>query len=607
MIKRSMILLVIAGFSIMLFYIGCSDSGTGPVDDGGGTVQVSISGIVLDEFNSPVAGAEVTLAGQSVMSNNSGTFIFSNISVPQNRFVVNAVKAGYFRGSYADVPPSGNSKDIRIYMISAGVAGSVNASAGGTVGIANGSSVELSANSIVTANGTDYTGSVNISLAYLDPTADNFSLLIPGSDMLAQRSDDSESTLYSYGIIKVEMKSDAGEKLQIKSGNTSTITVDIPASMETTAPQTIPLWYYDDAKGLWIEEGSATKQGDKYVGTVSHFSDWNCDVPERTATVKGLVLDCNNQPVPGIRVKIGQVSSLTRQDGTFERSVPTNTSFEVQVLSTQNFGLTSTPVMVPSLSAGQVYDVGTLSVDCPAYVKGSIKCGTDIKQGQVVISWEGGYNLQYTNAQGEFNLPTEIGKNAKVSIYTFDNKFKEVEITTPAVKGQILDLGTIEVCDQVQTGDNKFTLNGGGFNNQTFTFSGDTLLVYGYYEPEDSMSFIWMYQVFNTDTILFWMSFTGNTPGPKSEIVMWLYHNSNIYFGFDDDPGSALSVNVTNYGGLGGLIEGTFSGTLKDLIGGTGATVSVSNGQFSVIRVLSGGPERMLNKIPAEIRRKMPL
>lgn len=601
--------LVFSCLSVFVFLsflqTSCSDSGTDPGGTDNETVTMTVSGTVFDETNAPVSGAEVNLAGRTVMTNTNGGFTFASIQVPKSRYVVNVKKQGYFKGSYADVPKAGDISNVRIYLINAAVTGTVNASSGGTVSVSNGSAVELNANSIVRGDGTNYTGNVNISMAYLDPSADNFSLLVPGGDMLAQRNDNSTATLYSYGIIKVEMKSDAGENLQIKSGNTSTITVDIPASMEATAPATIPLWYFNNESGLWVEEGSATKQGDKYVGTVSHFSDWNCDVPERTATVKGLVFDCNNLPVPGIRVKVGQVSTLTKQDGSFERSVPTNTAFDVQVLGNQNFGLTSTPVSVPPLSAATVRDVGTLSVDCPAYVQGIIKCENTSKMGQVVISWNGGYNSQFTDASGNFKMATDIGKNAQISIYTTDNKYKEINITTPAIRGQTLDLGVIEVCDQIVTGENKFTLNGSGFNNKTFIFSSDTLQVYGYYDPEDSTTVIWMYQVFAPDTVLFWMSFTGNNIGSPTDKAMWLYHNSTIYFAFEEDPSMAVQINIVKYGGVGGIIEGTFSANLKDFLGGTGNTISLTNGQFSVIRVLGGGSDRFLGNIPIELRNKI--
>ena len=180
--------------------------------------------------------------------------------------------------------------------------------------------------------------------------------------------------------------------------------------MVGTAPETIPLWHYDKTTGLWKEEGTATKNGDKYVGTVTHFSDWNCDVPEGTATIKGLVADCNNQPVPRDICENWADRSNHGNDGRFERRVPANTAFEVQVLGARNFELTSAPVAVPALAEGTIQDIGTLSVQCPVYVTGLIRCGTEVKQGQVVISWDGGYSSAYTGTDGAFRIPTEVGK-----------------------------------------------------------------------------------------------------------------------------------------------------------------------------------------------------
>ena len=593
--------------SSLIIYSSCSDSVTEPEPEPQ-SVTTTISGTVFDESNAPIVGAEIKSANQTAITNSSGGFTFSNIRVPKSRFVVNATKSGYFDGSYADVPKANGTSNIKIYLMSAGIVQTVDAGTGGEATLQNGSKVKLDANSVVNSDGSNYTGNVNLSVGYLDPTSENFSSLIPGGDMQAQTTNNTQTTLYSYGIIRVDMKNDAGGDLEIKSGNQSEITVDIPPSMEGSAPATIPLWYYDDATGLWKEEGIATKQGDKYVGTVAHFSDWNCDTPEGTATVRGLVVDCNSLPVPGINVQIGQASAITGSDGKFERRVPANTAFEVQVLGARNFGLTSTPVSVPALAEGTTHDVGTLNVDCPAYVTGIIKCGTDIKFGQVVVSWDGGYNAQFTDAEGKFNLATDVGKDAQVSIYTLDGKYKTLNITTPTVRGEILDLGIIEVCDQVQTGDNKFTLNGSGFSNRTFTFTSDTTQVFGYFDSTDSLTAIWMYQVFTSDTIWFWFTFKGTGLGNPSDITMYFYHNSQNYIAFEGYPGTVTAVNVTTYSGIGGLIEGTFSGTLVNLMGG--ASVTISNGEFSVVRLIVPGAQinkSLRKKIPIEIRKKLHL
>ena len=591
--------------SVFIYY-GCkSDNSTEPTNNSG-NVTTTISGTILDESNQPIAGVEISSAGKTAVTNALGGFIFSNIQVPSTRYVVNASKSGYFKGSYSDAPVSNGTSNIKIYLMTKAVTKTVSASTGGEVALNNGSKVKLDANTVTNSDGSAYTGNVNLSVGYLDPTSENFASLVPGGDMQAQRTDNSETTLYSYGIIKVDMKNDNGDDLKIKSGNTSEITVDIPSSMAATAPETIPLWHYDETTGMWKEEGTATKQGDKYVGTVAHFSDWNCDTPEGTATVHGLVVDCNNQPVPGINVKIGQASANTAADGTFERRVPANTAFEVQVLGTRNFGLTSQPVSVPAQNVGANFDAGTLSVQCPAYVTGLIKCGTDVKFGQVVISWDGGYNAQYTDATGKFNLATDLNKNAELSIYTFDGKYKNLNVTTPFIPGGVNDLGTIEVCDQVVTGDNKFIVTGSGFTNQTFIFAAtDTDNVYGYFDPADSLSIIWMYKVFAPDTILMWFSFNGTGTGTPSNITMWFFHNSKTYYGTLSLPNSSATVSVTTYGGVGGLIEGTFSGSLIDILSG-GAGVTISNGQFSVVRLVTGSPgeKAFKDKIPIEIREK---
>jgi hypothetical protein len=602
--RKSYLFLLILLVSF-LFYNGCKDSGNDPLPgDDSRLVTTTISGTVLDEFDTPLAGVEVKTADQTVMTNSLGGFSFSNVQVPVNRFVVNATKSGYFRGSLADVPKANGTSNIKIYLVSAGVTETISASSGGIVQIASGTGVEIISNSVVNKDGSAYNGNVNVSVAYLDPTSENFANVIPGGDLQAVRTDNSPATLYSYGIIKVEMKNDAGSTLQIKNGNTSTITVEIPGSMVSSAPQTIPLWHYDDATGLWKEEGTATKQGDKYVGTVGHFSDWNCDVPQGTATVKGMVVDCKNQPVPGVSVQIGQASAITGYDGKFERRVPAGVPFSVQVLPSKNFGLASTAVSVPPLAEGAIHEVGNLAIDCPVYVKGIIKCGTDIKYGQVVMSWDGGYNAQYTDSEGKFNLAADINKSAQISIYTLDGKYKVLNVTTPSVRGNVLELGIIEVCDQVQAGINKFTINGNGYNNKTFQFSA-TGSVYGFYDPEDSVTLVFMVETFQTDSVYFFMIFKGDKTGLASESGLYLSINGNAYLGSNDIENGSAVINVTRYDGIGGLKEGNFSGELVNLLDGQ-VSIVLSNGQFSAIRMVPGSSlqKSLLNKLPPELRKK---
>jgi hypothetical protein len=87
-----------------------------------------------------------------------------------------------------------------------------------------------------------------------------------------------EGVLQSFGMIGVTLQDAAGNKLNIMSGKSASITVPIAPAQQSSAPATIALWYFDDADGLWKEQGTATKNGNVYIGTVQHFTWWKCDV-----------------------------------------------------------------------------------------------------------------------------------------------------------------------------------------------------------------------------------------------------------------------------------------------------------------------------------------
>jgi len=136
------------------------------------------------------------------------------------------------------------------------------------------------------------------------------------------------------------MNDASGNKLQLATGNTATITIPIPSSLLSKAPSSIPLWYFDDTKGAWKQEGVATKQGSNYIGVVSHFSFWNAgdlagsikftvsfkDTVSGTAYVNKLVTIIRLDSTSG---GAGATSGRTDNTGTVSGQVPVN---EVLVL-----------------------------------------------------------------------------------------------------------------------------------------------------------------------------------------------------------------------------------------------------------------------------------
>ncbi|MES2441230.1 MAG: hypothetical protein V4574_00240 [Pseudomonadota bacterium] len=104
---------------------------------------------------------------------------------------------------------------------------------------------------------------------------------IPG-DYQAQPASGPRAELFSYGAAYASFTDTAGRKLNLRAGTTAQVHVPVSAEARAAAPPTIALWSYDNVRGIWVEEGTATLQntpsGWAYVGSTRHFSELNMDV-----------------------------------------------------------------------------------------------------------------------------------------------------------------------------------------------------------------------------------------------------------------------------------------------------------------------------------------
>ncbi|QPK62814.1 hypothetical protein IVG45_18580 [Methylomonas sp. LL1] len=130
---------------------------------------------------------------------------------------------------------------------------------------------------------TEVTGTVT----YLDPTTDDIQSA-PGGDLLALPAGVDPNTatpvpLESFGMMEFDLKDQNGNPIHELGG---TAEVCMKATPGLNAGDTIPLWYYDEATGLWKEQGQGTvadKNGQLMIcGNVTHFTWWNYDQPINT-------------------------------------------------------------------------------------------------------------------------------------------------------------------------------------------------------------------------------------------------------------------------------------------------------------------------------------
>ena len=262
-----------------------------------------VTGQVIDANGMPVDAAEVKFGTSIKQTDKNGYFSFADASFSTGEAFVTVKKAGYFNGSRTFFPRQGSNNYLKIKLIAYRLSGSVNAVTGGEVELRGGMKVEIPADGIVTKNGAAYSGEVNLFATYLDPTASDISERMPG-DLRGINSGGQQRALKSLGMVAVELYSPSGQSLNIKTGSKAKLTFQIPTSVVSNAPATVPLWYFNEATGLWVEEGVATKQGGEYIGEVSHFTFWNVDIPSEFIKLSVKITGPDNSPIAGAKVKL---------------------------------------------------------------------------------------------------------------------------------------------------------------------------------------------------------------------------------------------------------------------------------------------------------------
>lgn len=414
-------------------------------------VSTTVGGMVVDESGSPMAGVAVTAHGSTTTTNAQGVFQFKNISVPNDRACVIARKSGYFSAAHAEWPKQNGVTLVQLTMQKATITTTFSASAGGTASVST-SSVNFPANGFVTSSGAAYTGTVSVAAAYLTPDDRTPFQQFFAGDAAARRADNSVVDLLSYGVLRVQLMGASGEQLQLRSGTTATLRYPVPSRLASSQPSTIPLWFFDESIGMWKEEGQATLTGGVYVGSVSHFTDWNLDVPNaKRAYVEGTVRCAANRPVPHVWVTIGQVGAMTDENGYFKRRVPADFAFTIEVDPSRNNGMSATPFAVSGIAENATQTVDVMVSPCPTMLDGTIvDCSDKPIAGFVQVMSSRGAQMASTTS-GTFHMNVPGGEILKVTAFSIDAQTSTETSVAAIASGDDFNNGTVQACSGAQT------------------------------------------------------------------------------------------------------------------------------------------------------------
>jgi len=454
---------------LILTFASCNpndDNNTNPNDDEfaqnfGNSVARDFIGQVVDVDNLPVQGVTVKIGTSTAQTDVNGVFIINNANVYQKFAYITAKKAGFIDGSRAMVPTSGKN-NVKIMLLPNAPLETIQSGVESEVSIYSGTKVKFQGG-FQDENGNEYNGTVQVSMFHLTPSDENIDKLMPGM-LYAQTATNQEAVLETFGMLNVELRGSAGQKLNIKEGQTAEITIRIDDSQIATAPSSIPLWHFDEEKGYWKEDGVATKVGNKYVGEVSHFSWWNCDVQFPTVTLTVTVVNANGSPISNVYIGlIGNgntwpVMGITNENGQVSGLIPSNQTLTLNVYASyytcgaDNIVYTSSigPFTVNTTLPNIVINNSTTTFTS-AVIGNLVKCdNTPVTNGYVFLNRYGNVSLSpVTNGAFNFN-EIYCPDDTQFTLKGFDvDNLQQSDSIAYSFTTPITNVGNLQVCTAV--------------------------------------------------------------------------------------------------------------------------------------------------------------
>jgi Putative Ig domain len=484
---------------------GGAENGSAPVMQPVGSVTGQVVSLAND---APVSGAAVKTETGTTTTAVDGKF---TVSAPVgDRSVVRVEASGFAEAFPVARVLSGQTTNLGVKLVPIAVTETVSVTSGGTVSVPNSPArVTIPANGLVLVAGGTPAGSVNVSLTPINPAEEP--RVMPGGFNGIAAGGGSVQPLESGGAMQIDVRDSAGARYTLAPGTTATVRIPL-RTQSPNPPATMPLWYFDEAEGVWREDGIATLQGTGanryYEGPVTRVTYWNADLVLDSIMVKGCVKDANGQPVANTLVQTegidytGLAYASTAADGTFSVAMRKSSRaklglFEfdsqtfnfVPVSNTVNVGPSATDITLPNCLVKQP---GQLAITTTALPNGTI----GVAYNQTLVASGGVPGYVWSLNTGSNPLPDGLALNpagvisgtptasatttitVKVTDSAGGTATKELTITVTAPNVQALAITTTALpAGTVGTAYNTTLAATGGTGAKSWSVSSGTLPV----------------------------------------------------------------------------------------------------------------------------------
>lgn len=567
-------------FLISLSLVRCHDSETFVPEPDPVSYKASAFVVVSDVNGTPVEGVQINVGNIEGFTDEDGLLFVKNATMNPSTYLT-AEKEGYFHGSRRFYPTENGVQYVKITLLPQQLAGTFQSGAGSSVQIADGLSLSFPSNAIMTQSGQVYSGLVSVYGQPIKADDPDLSTKMPG-DLVGINSEGTKGALGSLGMMVVELKSSTGELLQVKTGSHVEMQMEVPAAQLSTAPSTIPMWYFNESTGYWDEEGEATLVGNKYVAQLGHFSYWNCDAYFELVEWGASFIYEDGNPASQVSVCLTILSlnttrcDFTNEEGFVGGQVAANETMLLEVKSpcgdviySQQIGPYSSdtqigPITIPSTSV-TITTVSGNAIDCN---------GAAVTNG--FARFRLGNQTFYSSldpATGEFTASLMNCDESSVKVVAVDETAYKQSIPATFAYAPVIDAGTITVCETIT----EF------LDLEVVGFPGHFLFYFPYGNSHEGITTL-VSQDSSSNNSFFYVRFNGDTPGTyiatSAEIAVTLPNGDRAFVKWNE-----VTIVITYFGDVGDYIIGTVSGTWQTVAtnGQVGPDYPFA-GSFSILR-----------------------
>ncbi len=428
-------------------------------------VNASIFGVVTDEDGLGRKKVEVFVGDRKTITDDKGYFLIKDVLIDKEGATVQVKSRGYFNSMRVVRPDLNVTSAILIETIGkkAHNQGSVLASNGGRV-LADGVQLEIPSKAIVDSGQNPVEEEVSVFIRWINPELSNTNTSFPGI-FLGEDKEYVLKSLFPYGMIAVELERQNGEVLDFASNASVKARIPLPKALASSAPATIPLWYFDVSLAKWVEKGEATlsSSGDSYEAPITKTGYWSVQDKKSPVQFSMRLLNASGTPADYLKVTIVDrdrvaydgvlAEDLTNEKGEFTSYLQAEHAFVLKVYNDCD-QIVEEKAIGP-FQAGRKAEMGDLYLvnkpgNTPFSIVGTLyDCDwSPIADGTVRLNNSRFPITAITDEQGIFSIGGYLCTNEKyVEIVGYDPSGKEVSGINYLLPYTDVSLGPLPVCD----------------------------------------------------------------------------------------------------------------------------------------------------------------